>query len=127
MSNMNIGDLIKKRAANKKAITELNQTVKTLNKENIILDEELIRHMDGQGTNKVSNDDANISIKEEVFPKVISYEEIQRYTLETGDFSIWRKQLTLDPLREHWKLDATIPGVEPFVDRKIVVRLNKSI
>ena len=127
MSNMNLGDLTQKRAANKKAIDELNQALKKLNEEKAILDSELMRHMDDQGTTKVSNEDANISIKEEVVPQIVDYEEVQRYTLETGDFSIWRKQLTIDPCREHWKLGETIPGVEPREIRKISIRLNKSI
>jgi hypothetical protein len=108
---LNINQLIEKRAENKYAMDELNAQLKELRETQNHLDVLLLKKMDAEGLSRTANTQASVSINEDTVPDVIDY--------YTQDFSLIQRRVSSTAYKELLKLGESVPGLQPRVVRRI--------
>lgn len=116
---LNINQLIEKRAENKYAMDELNRQLKELRETQNNLDVLLLKKMDAEGLSRTANTQASVSINEDTVPDVIDWEELYRYVTDTQDFSLIQRRVSSTAYKELLKLGESVPGLQPRVVRRI--------
>lgn len=89
----------------------------------------MIAHGDNQGMNKMSSevDGATLTatITEEVVPNAVDWDEIYKYIIENEAMHILQRRVSTAAFRELQGAGESIPGVEPYTNRKILLRKTK--
>ena len=116
---LNINQLIEKRAENKYAMDELNRQLKELRETQNNLDVLLLKKMDAEGLSRTANTQASVSINEDTVPDVTDWEELYRYVTDTQDFSLIQRRVSSTAYKELLKLGESVPGLQPRVVRRI--------
>lgn len=116
---LNINQLIEKRAENKYAMDELNAQLKELRETQNHLDVLLLKKMDAEGLSRTANTQASVSINEDTVPDVIDWEELYQYVTDTQDFSLIQRRVSSTAYKELLKLGESVPGLQPRVVRRI--------
>ena len=116
---LNINQLIEKRAENKYAMDELNRQLKELRETQNDLDVLLLKKMDAEGLSRTANTQASVSINEDTVPDVTDWEELYRYVTNTQDFSLIQRRVSSTAYKELLKLGESVPGLQPRVVRRI--------
>ena len=116
---LNINQLIEKRAENKYAMDELNAQLKELRETQNHLDVLLLKKMDAEGLSRTANTQASVSINEDTVPDVIDWEELYQYVTDTRDFSLIQRRVSSTAYKELLKLGESVPGLQPRVVRRI--------
>jgi hypothetical protein len=116
---LNINQLIEKRAENKYAMDELNRQLKELRETQNDLDVLLLKKMDAEGLSRTANTQASVSINEDTVPDVTDWEELYRYVTDTQDFSLIQRRVSSTAYKELLKLGESVPGLQPRVVRRI--------
>jgi hypothetical protein len=116
---LNINQLIEKRAENKYAMDELNAQLKELRETQNHLDVLLLKKMDAEGLSRTANTQASVSINEDTVPDVIDWEELYQYVTNTQDFSLIQRRVSSTAYKELLKLGESVPGLQPRVVRRI--------
>jgi hypothetical protein len=116
---LNINQLIEKRAENKYAMDELNAQLKELRETQNHLDVLLLKKMDAEGLSRTANTQASVSINEDTVPDVIDWEQLYQYVYYTQDFSLIQRRVSSTAYKELLKLGESVPGLQPRVVRRI--------
>jgi hypothetical protein len=100
--------------------------VDVLKKEETALVKELMTSLHDADENSVSGKLATFSIKEHTVPKVVDYNKLKEYIMETGFVHILGRTVSAPAAREIWDIDESIPGVEPLtLDKHSLTRSTK--
>jgi hypothetical protein len=116
---LNINQLIEKRAENKYEMDQLNAQLKELRETQNHLDVLLLKKMDAEGLSRTANTQASVSINEDTVPDVTDWEELYQYVTDTQDFSLIQRRVSSTAYKELLKLGEAVPGLQPRVVRRI--------
>jgi hypothetical protein len=116
---LNINQLIEKRAENKYEMDQLNAQLKELRETQNHLDVLLLKKMDAEGLSRTANTQASVSINEDTVPDVTDWEELYQYVTDTKDFSLIQRRVSSTAYKELLKLGEAVPGLQPRVVRRI--------
>ena len=117
-----INELIEKRAEVKQSMDSLNRELKVLRETQDHLDVLLLKKMDAEGLSRTANQQASVSINEDIVPDVTNWEEVQQYVIATEDFSLIQRRISSTAYKELLKLGEAVPGLQPRTIRRINFR-----
>lgn len=120
--DMNINQLIEKRAEVKASMDQLNRELKALRETQDQLDVLLLKKMDAEGLARTANQRASVSINEDTVPDVTDWEELYQHIMSTQDFSLIQRRVSSTAYKELLKLGESVPGLQPRVVRRINFR-----
>jgi len=122
MDQMNINQLIEKRAEVKASMEATNQELKQLRQAQDQIDVLLLKKMDAEGLSRTANDKASVSINEDVVPEVTDWDQIYQHIIATGDFSLVQRRVSSTAYKELLKLGEDVPGMQPRTIRRVNFR-----
>ncbi len=87
---------------------------------------QLQAEMEQQGVARASGRKASVGISESVVPQVEDWDEFYKYIRRNGAFELLERRPAAAAFREHAqnRRDHTVPGVVPFLKRKLSLRVN---
>lgn len=80
---------------------------------------ELLAAMDAQGVSKISGKTSTISVSESVKPSVEDWSEFENYIHANRYFHLLERRPSVLGCRELFEKNGRIPGVVPYVQRKL--------
>jgi hypothetical protein len=119
---LNINQLIEKRAEVKAGMEQLNRELKELRETQDQLDVLLLKKMDTEGLSRTANDKASVSINEDTVPEVMDWEQLYQHIMSTQDFSLIQRRVSSTAYKELLKLGEAVPGLQPRTVRRINFR-----
>lgn len=114
-----IGDKIDQLHALREEKRELEKEVKEISKSMSDLESELIDQMDTENTSKAASAVATVSITKSVVPAVENWDAFHEFIREHNYFHMLERRPAVLACREMFEHDGKIPGVVPFVKRKL--------
>lgn len=122
MSELNTSELIDKRLAIRQALADLAEQEKHLKEQQEEVDYQLMQKLEADGLSKFSNDQATISISEQIVPQVEDWDALQAHILKTGEFELMQRRPAVKAYRELREAGVEVPGVVDFTKRGLNVR-----
>lgn len=122
MTDVNINDLIEKRAEIKRETELLNVRLKDLKSAQDEIDLALLKKMDAEGLSRTANGDYSVSINEDTVPDVEDWDALYNHIISTRDFSLIQRRVSSTAYKELLKLGEGVPGLSPRTIRKINFR-----
>lgn len=122
MTEVNINDLIEKRAEIKRETEQLNVRLKDLKSAQDEIDLALLKKMDAEGLSRTANGDYSVSINEDTVPDVEDWDALYNHIISTRDFSLIQRRVSSTAYKELLKLGEGVPGLSPRTIRKINFR-----
>ncbi len=122
MTEVNINDLIEKRAEIKRETEQLNVRLKDLKSAQDEIDLALLKKMDAEGLSRTANGDYSVSINEDTVPDVDDWDALYNHIISTRDFSLIQRRVSSTAYKELLKLGEGVPGLSPRTIRKINFR-----
>jgi hypothetical protein len=119
---MKIGPLIDKMKENRDARGELNDKIKELEAEYARLEGLLMEAMDKEGVTKSTGGAATASISTSIVPQVEDWDEFYKYIHKHKFYHLLERRPSAAGCREIMEEKKKLPGVVPFVKRKINLR-----
>ena len=120
--DLNINQLIEKRAEVKQSMEALNRELKDLRQTQDEIDVLLLKKMDAEGLSRTANDKASVSINEDVVPDVTDWDQVYQHITETQDFSLVQRRISSTAYKELLKLGENVPGLQPRTIRRVNFR-----
>ncbi len=122
MTEININNLIEKRADIKRETEQLNVRLKDLKSAQDEIDLALLKKMDAEGLSRTANGDYSVSINEDTVPDVDDWDALYNHIVLTRDFSLIQRRVSSTAYKELLKLGEGVPGLSPRTIRKINFR-----
>jgi hypothetical protein len=122
VTEININDLIEKRAEIKRESELLNVRLKDLKAAQDEIDLALLKKMDAEGLSRTANGDYSVSINEDTVPDVDDWDALYNHIISTRDFSLIQRRISSTAYKELLKLGEGVPGLSPRTIRKINFR-----
>jgi hypothetical protein len=122
VTEININDLIEKRADIKRETELLNVRLKDLKSAQDEIDLALLKKMDAEGLSRTANGDYSVSINEDTVPDVEDWDALYNHIISTRDFSLIQRRVSSTAYKELLKLGEGVPGLSPRTIRKINFR-----
>jgi hypothetical protein len=122
VTEVNINDLIEKRAEIKRETEQLNVRLKDLKSAQDEIDLALLKKMDAEGLSRTANGDYSVSINEDTVPDVDDWDALYNHIISTRDFSLIQRRVSSTAYKELLKLGEGVPGLSPRTIRKINFR-----
>jgi hypothetical protein len=122
VTEININDLIEKRAEIKRESELLNVRLKDLKAAQDEIDLALLKKMDAEGLSRTANGDYSVSINEDTVPDVEDWDALYNHIISTRDFSLIQRRISSTAYKELLKLGEGVPGLSPRTIRKINFR-----
>ena len=122
MSELNTSELIDQRLAIRQALADLAEQEKRLKEQQEEVDYQLMQKLEADGLSKFSNDQATISISEQIVPQVEDWDALQAHILKTGEFELMQRRPAVKAYRELREAGVEVPGVIDFAKRGLNVR-----
>jgi hypothetical protein len=122
VTEININDLIEKRADIKRETELLNVRLKDLKSAQDEIDLALLKKMDAEGLSRTANGDYSVSINEDTVPDVEDWDALYNHIISTRDFSLIQRRISSTAYKELLKLGEGVPGLSPRTIRKINFR-----
>ena len=124
LNPINIGSTIDKMHTLREAKRKLEAQIKELDDDYADLEELLLERLDSEGTRKATGKFASASITEAVVGNVTDWDKVHAYIKKTGFTHLYFKRLSDPGLRELFEQGKKIPGCEPFIKRKLNLRVG---
>ena len=86
------------------------------------LQEELLEHLDKEGTTVSGNGGYTVSVSEVIVPTAVDWEAIFKYIKDKDALYMLERRISSVAWRELHQSGETIPGTEPFTKRTINLR-----
>lgn len=122
MSELNTSELIDQRLAIRQALADLAEQEKHLKEQQEEVDYQLMQKLEADGLSKFSNDQATISISEQIVPQVEDWDALHAHILKTGEFELMQRRPAVKAYRELREAGIEVPGVTDFAKRGLNVR-----
>ncbi|MAD26322.1 MAG: hypothetical protein CMO44_19355 [Verrucomicrobiales bacterium] len=122
MSELNTSELIDQRLAIRQALADLAEQEKRLKEQQEEVDYQLMQKLEADGLSKFSNDQATISISEQIVPQVEDWDALHAHILKTGEFELMQRRPAVKAYRELREAGVEVPGVIDFAKRGLNVR-----
>jgi len=106
-------------------VRALESTIKELNEEKAVIEATLLEQMDAEGVTKSSGKSASVSVSENVKPSVEDWDAFYAYIHRMKLYHLLERRPSVSGCRELFEKRGKIPGVVPFVQRSINMRINK--
>lgn len=117
-----IGDKIDELYQLRESKRALEEQLKDINKEMVAIESDLIDQMDAAKTSKSATDTASVSISKSVVPAVEDWDKFYDFIQQNGYFHMLERRPAALACREMFEQGGQIPGVVPFVKRKLNIK-----
>lgn len=118
----NIGDMIDQLVALRDRKRELEAQVEEIEGQYKGVEEQLMEKLTEQGINGSNGTKASCSITKTTVANVTDWDEVFKYVKKTGYFHLFQRRLTDAAYRELLEAGKKVPGVQPFVKRRLNLR-----
>jgi len=88
-------------------------------------EEELMKKLDDSGLDKASGKLASASISSTNVGNVTDWETLYKYIKRTNNFQLLQRRLSDPAYRELMELKGTVPGVQPFIRKRLNLTTRK--
>ena len=117
-----VGEAINQLSTLRDAKRKLEAQIKLIEDEYHGLEIVVMEALDAAGLAKASGAKATASITMGTVGNVLDWDSFEAYVKKTGHFHLFQRRLSDPGLREIWDSGKKIPGVEPFVKRRLNLR-----
>lgn len=100
----------------------LEEKIKIIEESYRELEEALMEDLKKQGMDKATGKKATVSISSTVVGNLVDDEKFYAYVKRTGYFHLLQRRLSDPAIRELLESKGSIPGVEPFVKKRLNLR-----
>lgn len=105
---------------------EKSKEVDRLKAEETAIIKDLMTSLHEADENSVSGQLATFSIKEQTVPKVVDFNKLKEYIVNTGYVHLLGRTVSAPAAREIWDIGEQIPGVEPLtLDKHSLTRSSR--
>lgn len=87
------------------------------------VEERLFEKLDAEGTDKGNGKKGSVSISSTVVGNITDRDALNAYIKKTGYFHLYQPRLSDPAVRELFDSKGKVPGVEPFIKRRLNVRV----
>lgn len=101
---------------------KLEAQIKTIEESYSALEETLMDELKAQGMNKATGEKATVSLSATTSASIEDDTAFFAYVKKTGYFHLFTRRLSDPAVRELLESKGSIPGVKPFVKRKLHLR-----
>jgi hypothetical protein len=108
----NLSELRSRKKAFEKEIKELDSSISDL-------ESDIIKAMDAEGIEQSVSNHVRVKINEATYPHVENWDQFYDFIYENRYFHLLEKRPTAVAYRELLSLNQRVPGVVPFVKRKL--------
>lgn len=117
-----IGDMVDQLAKLRDRKRELEDQIKVIEGEFEGIQVQLMEKLEAEGTETSRGKLASCSITKSVVANVTDWDEVFKYVKKTGHFHLFQRRLTDAAYRELLEAGKKVPGVEPFVKKRLNLR-----
>lgn len=97
----------------------LTKQIEDLDRQAAELEEALLQRMDAEGTSKATSTRATVTASESVVPRLTDWDLFTSYMHKTKMYHLVERRPSVSGCRELFEKKGMIPGIEPFVKRKL--------
>lgn len=87
------------------------------------LRQQVIAALNNEGVEGVSTKKVRVTLVSKIFPKVVDWEQVQKYIKKTNNWFVMQRRLSDAAIKEIWEDGKQIPGIES--DSILVLSVNK--
>lgn len=121
-NNQVLSDLIDQLQQERKRKKELEFELNQCKARSSVIEGQIMSQMDDAGITKSGNKVGSITLTEEVVPQVTDWDAFWDHVFENRETFWLQKRAAVQPCREAFSMGRTIPGVLPFVKRKLTFK-----
>lgn len=119
---MSIGALIAHHEHLRNEKRRLNERLKELDSDLRDSESYVLDALDTAGLEHAKIDGVSVSISEQTMPNVNDWEALYEFIKEHDAFYMLQRRVSTGPYREMLQMEQPVPGVEPYVQRKVNMR-----
>lgn len=119
---MTLGELISRREQLRDQKRALNEELKAIDAELNDNEAELLGALDAAGLEHAKIDGVSVSISEQTMPNVTNWDALYDFIRSNDAFYMLQRRVSTGPYREMLQMEQEVPGVEPYIQRKVNMR-----
>jgi hypothetical protein len=119
---MSIGALIAHHEELRNEKRRLNERLKELDGDLRDSESQVLDALDTAGLEHAKIDGVSVSISEQTMPNVNDWDALYEFIKEHDAFYMLQRRVSTGPYREMLQMEQPVPGVEPYVQRKVNMR-----
>jgi hypothetical protein len=105
---------------------KLDTQVKELEAQYAILEDQLMKRMEEEQTDKGSGKKASASISVGVVADVQDWAAVEAYVKKTGAFQLFQRRISDPAFREILETKKSVPGITPFTKKRLNLRTSST-
>ena len=119
---MTLGDQIAHHEELRNEKRRLNERLKELDGDLRDSESQVLDALDTAGLEHAKIDGVSVSISEQTMPNVNDWDALYEFIKEHDAFYMLQRRVSTGPYREMLQMEQPVPGVEPYVQRKVNMR-----
>lgn len=119
---MTLGELIAKREQLRDQKRALNAELAEIDAALTENESDLLTALDAAGLEHAKIDGVSVSISEQTMPSVTDWDALYGFIRDNDAFYMLQRRVSTGPYREMLQMEQEVPGVEPYVQRKVNMR-----
>ena len=119
---MTLGALIAHHEALRERKRQLKERLKHIDKDIFESESQVLDALDTAGLEHAKIDGVSVSITEQTMPNVNDWDALYEFIKEHDAFYMLQRRVSTGPYREMLQMEQPVPGVEPYVQRKVNMR-----
>ncbi|WP_017430826.1 gp33 family protein [Vreelandella jeotgali] len=120
----NLGDLIAHHEQLREEKRMLNERLKALNNDIFHSESAVLEALDTAGLEHARVAGTSVSVTEQTMPNVTDWEQLYDFIKQHDAMYMLQRRVSTGPYREMLQMEQEVPGVEPYVQRKVNMRAN---
>lgn len=119
---MTLGELIERREQLRDQKRALTAELKAVDGELFGNEIEVLGALDAAGLEQAKIDGVTVTVSEQTMPNVEDWDAFYDFIRENDAFYMLQRRVSTGPYREMLQMEQDVPGVKPYVQRKINMR-----
>ncbi|WP_075881493.1 hypothetical protein [Vreelandella massiliensis] len=119
---MTLGELIDQREQLRDQKRALTGELKGVDAQLYANEEALLEALDAAGLEHAKIDGVSVSVSEQTMPSVTDWDSLYDFIKQNDAFYMLQRRVSTGPYREMLQMEQDVPGVEPYVQRKVNMR-----
>lgn len=119
-----LGVMIDNLFQSREKIRAIEKELNELKREKSQMEKELLERLDKEGSKGAKSKFASVTISENVKPQVVDWEDFYKFIHKHEYFHLLDRRPNVAGCRELFETKGMIPGVVPYLDRRINMRNN---
>lgn len=120
----NLGDMIDRHNELRNEKRRLNEQLKQVNEDIFHSEAAVLEALDAAGLEHAKIDGVSVSVTEQTMPNVTDWDQLYDFIRQNDAMYMLQRRVSTGPYREMLQMEQEVPGVEPYVQRKVNMRAD---